>query len=85
MSAMGRQQPGSMAYGFSGGLAHASASRSKVVMMATDKEVTAETSESESLINKGKTQAEINAEKFKPGYAYFVLFITLCARIMVQW
>lgn len=53
--------------------------------MATDKEVTAETSESESLINKGKTQAEINAEKFKPGYAYFVLFITLCARIMVQW
>jgi len=32
-----------------------------------------------------ETQEEINARKFKPAYAYFVLFITLIARIMVQW
>jgi len=32
-----------------------------------------------------ETQEELNARKFKPAYAYFVLFITLIARIMVQW
>lgn len=31
-----------------------------------------------------KERAEL-AKKFKPGYAYFVLFITLLCRIMVQW
>jgi MFS family permease len=32
-----------------------------------------------------ETQEELNERKFKPLYAYFVLFITLIARIMVQW
>jgi len=32
-----------------------------------------------------ETQEEINERKFKPAYAYFVLFITLIARILVQW
>lgn len=55
MSAMGRQQPGGMNFGFSAGLGQAaSAQRSKVVMMASN-EVTAESSESEALMNKGKT------------------------------
>lgn len=31
------------------------------------------------------TQEEINEKKFKPAYAYFVLFIVLMCRIMVQW
>lgn len=34
---------------------------------------------------KVETQEEINKRLFKPGYAYFVLFLTLLARIMVQW
>lgn len=51
-----------------------------------DPDVTADSSDKEeNLLTKGKTQDEINKEKFKPAYAYFVLFITLCARIMVQW
>tara|TARA_B100000513_G_scaffold65254_1_gene25769 strand:+ start:397 stop:576 length:180 start_codon:yes stop_codon:yes gene_type:complete len=58
--------------------------RGNVVMSASN-DVTAESSAEENLLTKGKTQEEINAEKFKPAYAYFVLFITLCARIMVQW
>lgn len=33
----------------------------------------------------GLTQDEINKQKFKPAYAYFVLFIVLLCRIMVQW
>ena len=53
--------------------------------MSASNDVTAESSAEENLLTKGKTQEEINAEKFKPAYAYFVLFITLCARIMVQW
>lgn len=55
-------------------------------MMAANNDVTADSSDKEeNLLTKGKTQDEINKEKFKPAYAYFVLFITLCARIMVQW
>lgn len=42
-------------------------------------------SEKEGLIEKPQTQEEINAKNFKPAYAYFVLFIALLARIMVQW
>jgi len=74
-------------YGFTGGLQNAAQRGSNLVMMATN-DVTAETSnddKEENLLNKPKTQDEINKEKFKPAYAYFVLFITLCARIMVQW
>jgi len=37
----------------------------------------------ENLLEKPVNQEEINAQKFKPAYAYFVLFITLVARIMV--
>ena len=54
-------------------------------------EVTAETSgddKAEALIDgsgKIETQEEKNKRLFKPGYAYFVLFLTLMARIMVQW
>jgi hypothetical protein len=33
--------------------------------------------------NKGMTQDEINKKNFKPGYAFFVLFIVLMCRIMV--
>lgn len=58
--------------------------RGNVVMSAAkDAEVTAESSDKENLLTKPKTQEEINKEKFKPAYAYFVLFITLMARIMV--
>ena len=39
----------------------------------------------EELIEKPLTQEEINKKNFKPAYAYFVLFIALLARIMVQW
>ena len=56
--------------------------------MSASNDVTAEdTNEDkvENLLDKPKTQEEINKEKFKPAYAYFVLFITLMARIMVQW
>merc|ERR1719230_2377798 len=54
--------------------------------MNASNDVTAESSEDkENLLSKPKTQEEINKEKFKPAYAYFVLFITLLARIMVQW
>lgn len=52
-------------------------------MNASNAEVTAESSDKENLLTKPKTQEEINKEKFKPAYAYFVLFITLMARIMV--
>jgi len=65
---------------------------SNLVMMAAadgNAEVTAETSgddKSEALIDgKIETQDEKNKRLFKPGYAYFVLFLTLMARIMVQW
>ena len=30
-------------------------------------------------------QAEINKKNYNPVYAYFVLFIVLICRIMVQW
>jgi len=33
----------------------------------------------------GEDQAAINAKNFNPLYAYFVLFIVLACRIMVQW
>ena len=39
----------------------------------------------ENLLENPLNQSEINAKKFSPVYAYFVLFITLVARIMVQW
>jgi hypothetical protein len=65
---------------------------SNLVMMAAadgNAEVTAETSgddKSEALIDgKIETQDEKNKRIFKPGYAYFVLFLVLMARIMVQW
>jgi hypothetical protein len=38
----------------------------------------------EPLVNK-EDQAEINKRNFNPLYAYFVLFIVLACRIMVQW
>jgi hypothetical protein len=59
-------------------------------MQASNNDVTAETSndddKTEALIDgKVETQEELNKRLFKPGYAYFVLFLTLMARIMVQW
>ena len=39
---------------------------------------------SEPLVSKND-QAEINKKNFNPLYAYFVLFIVLACRIMVQW
>ena len=61
-------------------------------MNASANDVTAETSDDgdkkEALLEgsgKIETQEEINKRLFKPGYAYFVLFLTLLARIMVQW
>ena len=73
-------------YGFTGGLQNAAVRGSSVIMNAakdTNVEVTAESSDN--LLDKPLTQEEINAKNFKPAYAYFVLFITLLARIMVQW
>jgi len=60
------------------------------VMQASNNDVTAETSgdddKNEALISgKVESQDEINKRLFKPGYAYFVLFLVLMARIMVQW
>jgi hypothetical protein len=53
---------------------------------ANDNDVTATSDDkSESLIDKPMSQDEINKKNFKPGYAYFILFLTLMARIMVQW
>lgn len=37
------------------------------------------------LLEKPMTQEELNKKNFKPAYAYFVLFLALVARIMVQW
>lgn len=39
----------------------------------------------ENLLDSGMTQEEKNAKNFKPAMAYFVLFLTLIARITVQW
>jgi hypothetical protein len=39
----------------------------------------------EPLVASGDDQAAINEKNFKPLYAYFVLFIVLACRIMVQW
>ena len=57
-------------------------------MQASNNDVTAETSsdKEENLLNKdGMTQEEINNKNFNPVYSYFVLFVVLAARIMVQW
>jgi hypothetical protein len=59
-------------------------------MQASNNDVTAETSsdKEENLLNKedgGMTQEEKNAKLFNPVYSYFVLFVVLAARIMVQW
>lgn len=72
-------------YGFTGGLQNV-AQRGNVVMNASN-DVTAESTneDKENLLEKPMTQDEINKKNFKPAYAYFVLFLTLCARIMVQW
>lgn len=40
---------------------------------------------SQPLVDKKDDQAEINKKNFNPLYAYFVLFIVLACRIMVQW
>ena len=56
--------------------------------MQASNDVTAETSsdKEENLLNKdGMTQEEINNKNFNPVYSYFVLFVVLAARIMVQW
>jgi hypothetical protein len=55
--------------------------------MQASNDVTAETSsdKEENLLNKGETQEEKNARLFNPVYSYFVLFVVLAARIMVQW
>jgi hypothetical protein len=59
-------------------------------MNASSNDVTPETTndddKNEALISgKVETQEEKNKRLFKPGYAYFVLFLTLLARVMVQW
>jgi len=59
-------------------------------MQASNNDVTAETSsdKEENLLNKEDgvmTQEEKNAKLFNPVYSYFVLFVVLAARIMVQW
>ena len=55
--------------------------------MQASNDVTAETSsdKEENLLNKGETQEEKNERLFNPVYSYFVLFVVLAARIMVQW
>lgn len=57
-------------------------------MQASNNDVTAETSsdKEENLLKKeGMTQEELNNKNFNPVYSYFVLFVVLAARIMVQW
>lgn len=56
-------------------------------MQASNNDVTAETSndDKENLLDKPMTQEEKNAKLFNPVYSYFVLFVVLAARIMVQW
>jgi len=57
---------------------------SALVMNATNDDVTDITAAEDDPDNCiVETQEEINKRKFKPAYAYFVLFITLIARIMV--
>jgi len=83
-----RQQYGfqSASTGFNAGAQRGSS----LIMNASSNDVTPETTndddKNEALISgKVETQEEINKRLFKPGYAYFVLFLTLLARIMVQW
>tara|TARA_B100000780_G_C20855181_1_gene339906 strand:- start:26 stop:211 length:186 start_codon:yes stop_codon:yes gene_type:complete len=61
-------------------------------MQASNNDVTAETSsdKEENLLKNEEeggamTQEEKNAKLFNPVYSYFVLFVVLAARIMVQW
>lgn len=57
-------------------------------MQASNNDVTVETSnddKDENLLSKEMTQEEKNNKLFNPVYSYFVLFIVLAARIMVQW
>lgn len=61
-------------------------------MQAIPDNKSAQTDESSSdIVSAEKTeektvdQAEINKRNFNPIYAYFVLFIVLICRIMVQW
>ena len=81
-----RQFGNSMQYGFRAGINQTAARGSNLVMQASN-DVTAETSsdKEENLLNKGETQEEKNARLFNPVYSYFVLFVVLAARIMVQW
>jgi hypothetical protein len=61
---------------------------SALVMQASNNDVTVETSnddKDENLLNKEMTQEEKNNKLFNPTYSYFVLFVVLAARIMVQW
>lgn len=74
--------------GFSGGLNQSAARGASLVMnaAANDNEASSEPLVSESKTEDGKMdQAEINKKNFNPVYAYFVLFIVLMCRIMVQW
>lgn len=86
-SSNARQFGNNMQYGFRAGLNQSAARGSQLVMQASNNDVTAETSsdKEENLLNKPKTQEEINNELFNPVYSYFVLFVVLAARIMVQW
>ena len=69
-------------YGF--GAMNKNAARGNLVVMNAVNEGTTdiETTDDD---KKPIDQAEINRRNFKPGYAFFVLFIVLVCRIMVQW
>jgi len=51
---------------------------------SNDAQNTTEISSEENLIKK-EDQSEINKKKFNPIYSFFVLFLVLAARVIVQW
>jgi uncharacterized membrane protein (DUF106 family) len=51
---------------------------------SNDAQNTTEISSEEKLIMK-EDQSEINKKNFNPIYSFFVLFLVLAARIIVQW
>ena len=73
-------------YGFAGQPMNAGLQRGANIVMnaAGSSSVEPSSDDKEPLVQK-EDQAEINKRNFNPLYAYFVLFIVLVCRIMVQW
>ena len=87
-ASVGQAQPSNLAAGF-GNSINPTRSRGDLIMMKAKADDSQEPTTDIEATNEEKPaavdQAEINKKNFKPGYAYFVLFIVLACRIMVQW